>query len=517
MIDHSVNRNAAFEPAPVLPRDVFNERLIARVHPAQWRNPEPLPRYNLVVIGAGTAGLTCAAAVAGLGGKVALIERNLMGGDCLNVGCVPSKILIRSARVLADMRSAEEFGVRIPAGIEADFEWAMERLRRLRARIGQHDSAARFKELGVDVWFGDARFSAHDAVEVGGVTLRFAKAVIATGASAMAPDIQGLAETGFLTNETVFNLTQRPRRLLVIGGGPLGCELAQAFRRLGSEVSIIHRNPQFLPQEEREATQLLAQAFQRDGIQLHLNTEVQRVERRAEGKTLHLLKEAKLTTVDGDEIFVGAGRAPNVKGLNLEVAGVDYDEEKGVHVDDYLRTSNPLIYAAGDVCLTTQYTHMAEATARIVVQNALFKGRKKLSALVVPWCTFTDPEIAHVGLYVRQAHMQKIPVRTYTVPMNDVDRAITDGEEVGFVKIHVRAGSDKIIGATLVGRHAGEMVNEITLAMVAGIGLKTIGEVIHSYPTQAEAIRRAADAYNKTRLTPFLKRLAARWLTWARR
>ncbi len=300
----------------------------------------------------------------------------------------------------------------------------------------------------------------------------------------------------------------------MIGGGPLGCEIAQAFRRLGSEVSLIHRDAQFLPQEEREAAQMLDASFQKDGMQLHLNTEVQRIERSEHGKTLHLLKEARQTQIHGDEIVIGAGRAPNVKNLGLEAAGVAYEERKGVQVDDRLRTSNPRIYAAGDVCLATQYTHMAEASARIVIQNALFAGRKTLSGLVVPWCTYTDPEIAHVGLYVRQAHMLKIAVRTFTVPMNDVDRAILDGEEVGFVKISVRAGTDKIIGATVVGRHAGEMINEITLAMVAGVGLKTIGEVIHSYPTQAEAIRRAADAYNKSRLTPFRQWLAARWLSW---
>ena len=515
-VNNIMDPHSVFVAPEMLPRDACNARLISLVHPPQWQNPPPQPRYNLVVLGAGTAGLNCAAAVAGLGGKVALIERHLMGGDCLNVGCVPSKMMIRSARVLADFRNAEQFGVRPPSLVDADFGLAMERMRRLRARISQHDSAARFKELGVDVFFGEARFSAPNAVEVGGVTLRFAKAVIATGARAVTPDIPGLAQAGYLTNETIFNLTQRPARLLVIGGGPLGCELAQAFHRLGSTVSIIQCQPRFLPQEEREAAQLLAQAFQRDGIQLHLNTEVQRVERQEQGKVVHLRKEARETAVTTDEILVGAGRAPNVERLNLEAADVRYDDTIGVHVNDFLQTSNPAIYAAGDVCLATQYTHMAEASARIVVQNALFRGRKRLSALTVPWCTFTDPEIAHVGLYVRQAHEKRIPVKTFTVPMNDVDRAITDGEEGGFVKIHVEAGSDRILGATIVGRHAGEMINEISLAMVAGIGLKTISGVIHSYPTQAEAIRRAADAYNKTRLTPLLKRFATRWLAWTR-
>ena len=515
-IDSAMVRPGSSDAAQMLPDDAYNARLLAHVHPPAWQNPPPQPRYNLVVIGAGTAGLNCAAAVAGLGGKVALVERSLMGGDCLNVGCIPSKTLIRSARVAADFRNAEEFGVRPPSDEQADFEFAMERMRRLRARIGRNDSAARFKGLGVDVFFGDARFSAPDSVVVGGVTLRFAKAVIATGARAVEPKLPGIAQAGYLTNETVFNLTERPARLLVIGGGALGCEIAQAFHRLGSKVIIVEREPRFLPQEEREAAQLLAQSFQRDGMQLHLDTEARRVERSEQGKVVHLLKEAKETAVTVDEVFVAAGRAPNVEGLDLEAAGVRYDDEEGVHVDDFLRTSNRAVYAAGDVCLPAQYTHMAEASARIVVQNALFAGRKKYSALIVPWCTFTDPEIAHVGLYVRQAHEQKIPVKTFTVPMNDVDRAIADGEEVGFVKIHIKAGTDRILGATIVGRHAGEMINEISLAMVAGIGLKTIGEVIHSYPTQAAAIRLAADAYNRTRLTPRLKRLTTRWLAWTR-
>ncbi len=498
------------------PNDLHNARLVAHVRPPHWQNPKPKKRYNLVVIGAGTAGLNCAAAVAGLGGKVALIERELMGGDCLNVGCIPSKLLIRSARIMADFRDTESFGVSPPGATNANFGLVMERMRRLRARVSQHDSAARFRELGVDVFFGEARFCSVDSLEVAGATLRFAKAVIATGARAVAPHIPGIAEIGYLSNETVFNLTDRPARLLVVGGGPLGCEIAQAFHRLGSIVSIVQREPRFLPGEEREAAQLLAQSFQRDGMQLHLNTEAIRVEPSAEGKIVHLLKEARPSTVTVDAIFVAAGRAPNVEGLNLEAACVSYDDTIGVHVNDFLQTSNPTIYAAGDVCLSTQYTHMAEASARIVVQNALFKGRRKLSALIVPWCTFTDPEIAHVGLYVREAHERGIAVKTFTVPMNDVDRAITDSEEDGFVKIHIKAGSDRILGATIVARHAGEMINEISLAMVANVGLRTLARVIHSYPTQASAIRLAADAYNRTRLTPRLRRLSTHWLNWTR-
>ena len=511
-----MSANPPWHHRQLLPQDLHNASLSANVRPHGWPNPVPVARYNLVVIGAGTAGLISAAAVAGLGGKVALIERHLLGGDCLNVGCVPSKLLIRTSRVYADMRNAQHFGARGPGPVEVDFALAMERMRRLRARISRHDSAERFRDLGVDVFFGEAQFAGPDAVVVDGATLRFSKAIIATGASATVPDIPGLTQAGFLTNETVFDLTKRPRRLLVIGGGPLGCELAQAFCRLGSEVAIVQREPHFLPQEERDATQLLAMAMARDGVQVHLNSEIKRVEKTANGKCGHIVSDERHFTLFADEILAGAGRAPNVQGLNLEAAGVDYDDTRGVLVDDHLRTSNRRIYAAGDVCLDSRFTHTAEASARMAVQNALFHGRKRWSELTIPWCTYTDPEIAHVGLYVRQAIEQRIPVRTFTVPMSDVDRAISDGEDEGFVKIHVRSGTDKIIGATIVARHAGEMINEISLAMVAGVGLKTIGTVIHSYPTQAEAIRRAADAFNKTRLTPLMKRLSTRWLAWTR-
>lgn len=357
-------------------------------------------------------------------------------------------------------------------------------------------------------------FRDRESLEVDGLKVRFKKAVIATGARPTELEIEGLKEAGYLTNETVFNLRKRPDRLLVIGGGPLGCELAQAFSRLGCQVVIVQKEPQFLPREERDAAQILAQAFEREGIQVRLNTEVTRV-------TLHGGEKAALVVSAGDEsalavdeILAGPGRAPNVQGLELEKAGVAYDEKKGIHVDDRLRTTNHRIFAAGDVCLDTKFTHMADETARIVVQNALFLGRRKLSSLTVPWCTYTDPEIAHVGIYVREAMEKGIPVKTFTIPMHDVDRAVTDGEQEGFLKVHVREGTDEILGATVVSRHAGEMISEITLAMEAGVGLARIARVIHPYPTQAEAIRKAADAYNRSRLTPFRKRLLSRWFAW---
>ena len=500
----------------VMPYDAYNITLVSNVHPEDWVNPEPAPRYNLVVIGAGTAGLVTAAGAAGLGARVALIERRLLGGDCLNVGCVPSKCLIRSSRAAVDVLGAEDFGIKIPEGVQVDFRKVMERMRRIRSRISVHDSAKRFQELGVDVFLGQARFISPDAVDVEGKTLRFKKGVIATGARAVVPPVPGLNEAGFLTNETVFNLTERPERLAVFGAGPLGCELAQAFQRLGSQVTIIEQAPQFLTREDPDAARILSDAFRKEGIDVRLNTRVDRVGLDGREKTIHLKTDGKESIVVVDEILVGAGRAPNVEGLNLEAAGVVYDPRKGVTVNDRLQTANPRIYAAGDVCLTHKFTHTADATARIVIQNALFMGRKKQSAITIPWCTYTDPEIAHVGMYERDAKGKGIEVDTFIRPLKEVDRAVTDGEEEGFVKVHVKKGTDQILGATIVARHAGEMISEITLAMAAGMGLSRIANVIHPYPTQAEAIRQTGDLYNKTRLTPLVKSLMSRWLSWTR-
>lgn len=492
------------ESMHIPPMDEHNTRLIANVHPAHWHNPTPAPMYNLVVLGAGTAGLVCAAGAAGLAARVALVEKRFMGGDCLNFGCVPSKALIRSAQWA------------VQAG-HADFAAVMERLRRLRADISAHDSAKRFTDLGVDVFLGEGRFAGPDRLHVAGETLRFKKAVIATGSSPIEPAIDGLAQAGFLTNETIFSLTDRPDRLVVIGGGPIGCELAQAFRRLGSAVTIIQRRSRFLPKEESDAAAILADVFRREGIDVMLNAHVTKVTASDGRKTVSVNADGNDKAIDADAILVAAGRQANVNGMAFKKAGVEC-HAKGVVVGDTLRTTNPRIYAAGDVCLTHKFTHTADAAARIVLQNALFPSfKKKVSALIVPWCTYTDPEIAHVGLNHEQAAAQGLAVDTFTRSLADVDRAVVDGETDGFVKIHVRKGSDTIIGATIVARHAGEMISEITTAMTARAGLKTLGAVIHPYPTQAEAIKHLADAYTRTRLTPRTKRLFKRWFAWRRR
>ena len=495
------------EPA-LQPLDEYNQSLMSHVHPIDWVNPSPAAHYDLVVIGAGTAGLVVAAGAAGLGLglKVALIEKNLMGGDCLNVGCVPSKCLIRSSRVVAQMREATPFGIQSPDAIEIDFAAVMQRMRRIRAGISHHDSAERFRNLGVDVFLGPAEFVDSGAIAVKTTLLRFKKAVIATGARATRPDIPGLAEAGYLTNETVFSLTECPPRLAVIGGGPIGCELAQAFQRLGSQVTLFHKHGHLLNREDADAAEIVQQQLLQDNLKLLLDCTLLKVEITDAGKVIHYRQNDEINTVVVDEILVGAGRTPNVDGLNLDAVGVQYDARRGVVVDDYLQTTNPRIYAAGDICMNWKFTHAADAAARIVIKNTLFSpfglGRSKLSSLVMPWVTYTDPEIAHVGLYEREAQEQGLETSTITIPFSSVDRALADGETEGFVKILHKRGSDQILGATIVARHAGEMISEITLAIVTKQGLSALSGVIHPYPTQAEAIKKAADAYRRTLLTP---------------
>ncbi len=497
------------QPAPM---DEHNQRLVDNVHPGDWKNPTPDGTYNLVAIGAGTAGLISAIGTAGLGGKVALIERHLMGGDCLNVGCVPSKALIAASHVAAKMKNAEEFGLTASNVRKEDFPKMMERLRKIRADISTNDSAQRYTDKGVDLFIGEGKFTGRNTIEVGGQTIKFKKAVITTGARALHPEIRGLEETEFLTNETIFNLTELPEHLIVLGGGPIGCELAQAFRRLGSKVTIIEKS-RFLPREDPEASAILAESFKRDGIEILLESMVEKVSNEGGIKRVHLAQNGNALTVEGDQILIGMGRVPNIGNLGLEAAGVEADPRTGITVDDHLRTSNPNIFAAGDCCMTWKFTHAADIAAQIVIQNALFGGKKKLSDVNMAWCTYTDPEIAHVGLYEHEAG----PTDVYRFKMAENDRAQAEGDTEGFVKVVVKKGTDKILGATIVAAHAGEMINEISVAMAAGMGLGKIGGVIHPYPTQSEAIKRCAGLYNQTRLTPTVAKLMNAWLKFRRR
>jgi pyruvate/2-oxoglutarate dehydrogenase complex dihydrolipoamide dehydrogenase (E3) component len=502
MADHDPTAFPAAQPL-----DAHNRRLLQNVHPPDWTNPKPKGRYHLVVIGAGTAGLVTAAIASALGARVALVERGLMGGDCLNVGCVPSKSILAAAKGWQAAReAAERFGGPAVSG-DGDFGAAMERMRRIRADISPVDGAPRFRdELGVDVYLGSARFVADDAVEVDGRRLRFHRAVIATGGRARIPPIAGLADVGYLTNETVFSLTERPEHLAILGGGPIGCELAQAFARFGSRVTLLESGPRILPHDDPDAAEVIASALRRDGVDLLTNADVRSVSANGAGKTtIRVVHGGETREIAASYLLAAAGRAPNVEGLGLEAGGVERNDH-GVAVDERMRTSNPRVYAIGDVASRFQFTHAADAQARMVVRNALFFGRGRAGDLVIPWCTYTAPELAHVGITADEAARRGAEVRTIAIPLADVDRAKTDGETEGFLRVHLKAGSDAILGATLVAPHAGEVISQVTQAMTAGIGLGKIGAAVFPYPTLAEALRRAADALNRDRLTPAARR-----------
>jgi len=461
------------------------------VFPPDYRNPTPAARYHLTVIGAGPAGLLTAIAAAGLGARVALIERHAMGGDCLNVGCVPSKTLLSGAA----------------GGLS--FASAMQRVRAVRAALARHDSVERYTQAGVDVFLGQGSFSSAHEICVAGATLRTRRTVIATGARAHVPPLPGLAQIAPLTNESVFDLTGQPRRLAVLGAGPVGCELAQAFARLGTQVELLELGPQILPQDEPDAAQWVADALVRDGVRLRLGARVLGAARTSAGKALML---ADGTAVEADEVLVAAGRARNVEDLGLERAGVRFDSQAGIAVDARLRTSHPHIYAAGDVCAALQFTHAADAQARIAVRNALFPLSARADALIIPWCTYTRPELAHVGATSRQLQQAGRAFDRYRVEFGELDRGRTDAAADGFAQVLTARGSDRILGATIVGRDAGEQLSPLVLALTRGLGLKRLDSLVLPYPTRSEYLRRILDAYSRTRLTPFTAGTLRWWL-----
>jgi len=495
----------------LLPFDDHNAALESNVHPTDWVNPTPSQPYHLVVIGAGTAGLVTAAGAAGLGARVALIERELMGGDCLNVGCVPSKGLIGAARVAATVRGAAEFGLQLSEEAKVDFGTTMERMRQKRAYISPADSAQRFKDLGVDVYFGKGAFIDDNTASVttsnGQTTeLKFKKAVIASGARASAPPIKGLDQVNYLTNENLFSLTELPKRFGIIGSGPIGSEMAQSFARFGSEVFLFEIGDHILAREDSDAAAIVQAQFVKDGVNLELDSKDMELVPEADGKVgVKVTQNGVAKTVVVDQLLVAVGRAPNTDGLNLEGVGVEFDK-RGVKVNDFMQTSNQRIFAAGDICSKYQFTHAADFQARIVIQNALFAvgpfGKKKASDLLIPWATYTSPEIAHVGMYPADAKEAGVEIDTYVQSLEHIDRAILEGSDEGFVKVHTKKGTDKIVGATIVAENAGDLISEITVAMKNKIGLSGIGSTIHPYPTQAEAIRKLGDQFNKTKLTP---------------
>ncbi|MDJ0811676.1 MAG: FAD-containing oxidoreductase [Desulfobacterales bacterium] len=507
------------EACGVSPMDAHNTRMLDLLHPKEWIDPEPKDAYNLVVIGGGAGGLISAAGAAGVGARVALIESHLLGGDCLTVGCVPSKLLLRCAKAAAAVRNASDFGVNISGEVSVDFGFVMERLRRLRAGIAPVDSAQRYAEkLGVDIFMGRGKFTGKNTIEVNGKTLNFAKAVVATGGTASVPPIPGLKNAPYLTNANIFNLTELPARMGVIGAGPIGMELAQAFQRLGSQVTVFSRDGKILPREDPDAAKIVEESLRHDGVTFAYNVKYKGVESRGGKPPVSVTVEDPdgERTLEFDALLVATGRKPNVTGLGLEEAGIDFDERMGVKVTDRMQTTNPNVYAVGDVASKYQFTHMSDFGARLVIRNALFFGRDKFSDLLIPWATYTEPEVAHVGLYEKDLEERGIEFTTISREFDDVDRAIVDSETEGFVKIHIKKGSDQILGATIVGSHAGDMISEITVAMQAGMGLGKLASVIHPYPTAAEAIRQCGDAYNRSRLTPTVRTIFNRLMAFKR-
>jgi pyruvate/2-oxoglutarate dehydrogenase complex dihydrolipoamide dehydrogenase (E3) component len=469
---------------------------LRRVRPEQWQNPVPNGVYDLAILGAGPAGIAAAEEAVRLGARVALIERNRIGGNSLNAGSVPSKSIVKSAGVYAAMHDSEQFGAPIPSEPPLDFAKVMDRMRRIRTRISEHHSVEKLRALGIDIIFDTARFEAAGTMRVGKTELRFKKAIIATGARPKAPlEIPGLEQTGYRTSATIFDMDVLPKRLAVVGGGPLGCELAQAFSRLGSHVTIVQNDAKFLPREERDAAEILSRSMARDGVEIRLNTTVVGAHGMEGAKILETINNDVECNIEADEVLLSIGRVPNVENLSLEKVGISIDAERGIKVDDFLATTNPAVYAAGDVCMDLKFTNTAQASARIAVRNALSGGIERHSQLVIPWCTYCDPEIAHIGLHVWEARLQSVPIKSYTIMMHDVDRAITDSSDIGFVKIHVAEGADRILGATIVASRASELINEMSVVMSAGLGMAALAKMEHTYPAESGAIVLAARAF----------------------
>jgi len=458
--------------------------------------------FDVVAIGGGTAGLVTAAGVAGLGGRAALIERDRLGGDCLWTGCVPSKALIASARSAHGFRVADAFGI---AGVEpaVDGGAVMAGVRAVRDRIAPHDDPERFRAMGVDVLEGTARFVSPHEVEVDGRRIRGRRFVIATGTRAAVPPIPGLADAGCFTHAEAFERGDLPMSLAVIGGGPIGIELAQAYRRLGAEVTVIEMLDRILPREEPELSGLLRRLLEGEGIRILTGRRVTAVGR--EGGTARLSLEGDPPAgVQAAEILVATGRLPNTEALGLDAAGVS-TEAGWVTVDSKLRTSRRHIFGAGDVIGGPLFTHVADHEARTVVQNALLPVRAKIRYDVVPWVTYTDPELAHVGLTeaeARERHGDRVTVHLYDLA--GLDRAIADRAAAGLVKIVAGSGG-RILGGHVLAPGAGTMISEISLAMRAGVGLGGLSSLVHPYPTMSEAIRRTADGYRRSLLTGWRK------------
>ena len=490
--------------------EAHDRRLLHATRPADWQNPQPTDRYHLVVVGGGTGGQVAAAVASNLGARVALVEARALGGDRIHSGSVPSHGLLRAARGWHDTkRAASDFGGPT-ACAEGDFDRVMERLRRLRADIAGTDGAERFREMGVDVFFGQGRFVAGDELEVDGVRLRFRKAIVATGARPALPEIDGLAETPHLTSETIFSLAERPASLGVVGGGPVGCELSQAFARFGSNVALWEQQEGLLTKDDAEAASVVESALRRDEVGVELGAQVTAVRPVEEGVEVTFDRDGREQLCQVKRLLLAAGRRPNVEGLGLEAAGVDYGPE-GITVDARLRSTNKNVYAVGDVVSSRHFTHLAMMQARLAVRNALFLGRRKATGLVIPRCTYTDPELAHVGHTRASAEASGHEVQTLTLRMEQVDRARLDGDSEGFLRLHMERGTDRILGGTLVCEGAGELIGQLGFAMTHGLGLARFVDTVFPYPTRSDIFRRAGEQWRRQKLTPTVSKLFDLW------
>ena len=478
-----------------------------RLNPSQ-----PRQRYNLVVIGGGPAGMACASAASSLGAHVALIERDSLGGNSLHAGSVPSKALIRAARCAAELRRSGEFGIRLRAPFDVDFPAVMQRVVQVQARIAALHSIESFLDKGVDIFIGEGQFADRSTVRINGHTLNFARAVIATGARPAPSGVPGIDDLRTYTYDTLFGLRELPSRLAVIGAGPLGCEMAQTFARLGSNVMVYEKHSHVLPREDRDAAKIAQQSLERDGVTFRLGCSEVRAEVISSGGSIFSQIADRRFSDPCDSVLVAAGRIANTGGLNLEAAGVVCDEQ-GIVVNRYLKTTNPRVFAAGDCCSQFKYTHAADALARVVIANALFYGMDRASTLLVPWCTFTDPQIAHVG--IQESEAAQAHLNTMTIPFAESDRSIIDGSENGLFKLHydIRGA---IRGATMVSARACELMGELVLAITHNIRLSSLASDIHPYPTESEIIKHAGDLYRRSFVTPSMAKFLSKLLEWRR-
>ena len=481
-----------------------------------WPKPARFD-YNLVVLGAGSAGLVTAYIAAAVKAKVALIEKDKMGGDCLNTGCVPSKALIRSARMLSYARRAQEFGFR-KTEVEFDFAEVMERVQRVVRAVAPHDSEERYFGLGVDVLRGEARVTSPYTVEIDGRVLTTRNIVIATGARPFVPPIQGLNRIGYLTSDNLWNLRELPQRLVVLGGGPIGCEMTQAFARFGSAVTQVEMAPRILGREDEEISALIRQRFEEEGVRVLTGHAAKEVRRDGGRKILLCENQGEQVEIEFDAILVAVGRAANAKGFGLEELGVQLTARGTIDADPFLRTNFPNILCAGDVAGPYQFTHTAAHQAWYAAVNALFGSVRKFRVdyRVIPWSTFVDPEVARVGLNELEAKEKKVPYEVTRFELAELDRAIAEEETGGFVKVLTKPGSDRILGVTIVGPHAGDIIAEYVSAMKHGLGLNKILGTIHIYPTLAEMNKAAAGEWKRNHAPEGLLRWVEKYHAWRR-